>query len=328
MQDTPQVEQKSQHDVQDDVQHESPQEAATLSRPFRAGFVALMGKPNVGKSTLLNAILEQKIAIVSRRPQTTRVPLRGILNRPDAQIIFVDTPGLHEPSNQLGQVMVKLAQQTSDSADVVCQMVDISNPPTELDQRIAKEIGRASTPRLLVLNKVDIRPRSRQTYLEAYRDLATWDMEVAISARTGAGVPQLINEITTHLPEGEALYPEDWIVDQSIQNIAAEFVREKVLRFTNQEVPHSVAVEVDEWEDRGKAIYVRMTINVEKPNQKGILIGAGGSKLKHIGQIARGDIERLTERSVYLDLWVKVRRNWRNDVSSLGWLGYNPSQHQ
>jgi GTP-binding protein Era len=153
-------------------------------------------------------------------------------------------------------------------------------------------------------------------------------MEVAMSARTGAGVPQLINEITTHLPEGEALYPEDWIVDQSIQNIAAEFVREKVLRFTNQEVPHSVAVEVDEWEDRGKAIYVRMTINVEKPNQKGILIGAGGSKLKHIGQIARGDIERLTERSVYLDLWVKVRRNWRNDVSSLGWLGYNPSQHQ
>ena len=290
--------------------------------PIHVGFVALVGKPNVGKSTLLNRILHQKVAIVSPRPQTTRVPLRGILNRPDAQVVFIDTPGIHEPRHELGQFMVKLAQQTIPAADVVCMMVDISTPPSNLDRRIAEQVRRANTPRLLLLNKLDCRPRGRTTHFEAYRDLGPWDMELALSARTGDGIDALLEHLVTRLPMGIPLYPDDWVADQSVQSMAAELVREKVLRFIQHEVPHAVAVEAEEWEERDEVTYVRMTINVEKQSQKAIIIGAGGAMLKRIGSAARTDIERLVERRVYLDLWVKVRPNWRNDPSSLGWLGY------
>lgn len=299
------------------------QHAQEAESTHRVGFVTLVGKPNVGKSTLLNALLAQKVAIVSHRPQTTRVPLRGILNRPDAQIIFVDTPGIHEPHHQLGQLMVKLARHTIPDADIICMVVDISQPPSKLDRSIAAELGRTNAQRLLVLNKVDLRPRQRETYLEDYRALGAWDMEVAISARTRAGLTTLVDEIVKRLPEGEPLYPPEWMVDQSERHLAAEFVREKALRFTNQEVPHSVAVEVEEWQEKENTIYIRMTINVERDSQKAILIGAGGSMLKRIGKAAREDIEKMLEQPVYLDLWVKTRPNWRNDANSLGWLGYN-----
>jgi GTP-binding protein Era len=287
----------------------------------RVGFVALVGKPNVGKSTLLNALLGQKVAIVSWRPQTTRVPLRGILTREDAQVIFIDTPGIHEPNHALGEFMVKLANRIIPEADIICMMVDISTPPTELDRRIARQVSQANLPRLLVLNKVDVRPR-HGSQLEAYRDLGEWDMEIAVSARKGTGLPALLDELVARLPLGEPLYPEDWMVDQSVRHLAAEMVREKALFFTQQEVPHAVAVEVEEWQEKDHATYIRMTINVERDSQKGILIGAGGAMLKRIGQAARADIERMLECPVYLDLWVKTRPNWRNDLSSLGWLGY------
>ncbi len=289
---------------------------------MRVGFVALVGRPNVGKSTLLNALVGQKVAIVSPRPQTTRVPLRGILTRPGAQIIFIDTPGIHEPRHNLGQFMVTLAKRAIPDADVACMMVDIHRPPDDLDQRIAAEVRRANAPRILVLNKVDLPPRG-EGHLEAYRSLGTWDMEVAISATTGAGVAGLLEEIVARLPEGEPLYPPDWMVDQNVQTLAAELVREKVLLFAEHEVPHSVAVEVEEWEEKEHAAYIRMTINVERDSQKGILIGAGGAMLKRIGQAARRDIETLVEQHVYLDLWVKTRANWRNNPASLGWLGYS-----
>jgi GTP-binding protein Era len=287
----------------------------------RSGFVAFVGKPNVGKSTLLNALLGQKVAIVSRRPQTTRVPLRGILNRPDAQIVFIDTPGIHEPHNELGQRMVKLAQRASADADVICMLVDISKAPDHLDRQIAEQVRRGSQPRLLLLNKVDLPPR--RSYLEDYRDLGPWDMEIALSALKGEGLEMLVEELVARLPEGVPLYPEDWIVDQSVQSLAAEIVREKVLQFTSQEVPHAVAIEVDEWQEKEQATYIRMTINVERDSQKKIMIGAGGATLKRIGRAARIDIEELVERRVYLDLWVKTRPNWRNDASSLSWLGYS-----
>ena len=299
---------------------------STVHRPpstvVRSGFVALVGKPNVGKSTLLNALLGQKVAIVSPRPQTTRVPLRGILSRPDAQIVFVDTPGIHQPNHALGRLMVDLAEKTLPNADVIGFMVDISTPPSQLDRRIAAQVQRARGRKLLILNKVDIRPRGTGTYLNAYRELGSWEQELAISARRGLGLETLLEEIVARLPEGPALYPEDQITDQSEQQLAAEFVREKVLYHTEHEVPHAVAVEVEEWEQREKLTYIRMTINVERDGQKVIVIGAGGLMLKKIGSAARFEIERMLGGPVFLELWVKVRPNWRDDASALGWLGY------
>ncbi len=296
-------------------------DSAEVPMLAHVGFVALVGKPNVGKSTLLNAMLGQKVAIVSPRPQTTRVPLRGILSRSDAQLIFIDTPGIHEPRHKLGQFMVETARRSIPNADVVCMMVDISMPPTRLDERIAAQVQQTNVPRLLVLNKVDLPPR-RGSHLEAYRALGTWDTEVAVSARTGQGLSALLDAIIARLPSGHALYPAEQVVDQTEQQLVAELVREKVLHFTRDEVPHSVAVEVEEWEQREKATYIRLSINVEKESQKGILIGAGGEMLKRIGTIARVDVEQMLGQPVFLDLWVKTRPNWRNDPAALGWLGY------
>lgn len=303
----------------------APPEAAAGEAPppvTRSGFVALVGKPNVGKSTLLNALLGQKVAIVSPRPQTTRVPVRGILTRPGAQIIFVDTPGIHQPSHALGRLMVDLAERTLPNADVIGFMVDISQPPSQLDRRIARQVQRARGRKLLILNKVDLKPRGQRTYLEDYRNLGPWEQEIAISALKGLGLAALLEEIVARLPEGPLLYPPDQLTDQSEQQLAAEFVREKVLYYTQQEVPHAVAIEVEEWEQRDGATYIRMTINVEREGQKAIIIGAGGAMLKKIGSAARQEIERLIGGPVYLDLWVKVRPHWRDDVAALGWLGY------
>ncbi len=296
-------------------------DGADLALLPHVGFVALVGKPNVGKSTLLNAMLGQKVAIVSPRPQTTRVPLRGILTRPDAQVIFIDTPGIHEPRHKLGQFMVETARRSIPNADVVCMVVDMSMPPTRLDERIAAQVQQTNAPRLLVLNKVD-RPPRQGSHLDAYRALGTWDTEVAVSARTGQGLSALLDAIIARLPSGHALYPAEQVVDQTEQHLVAELIREKVLHFTRDEVPHSVAVEVEEWEQRQKATYIRLSINVEKESQKGILIGAGGEMLKRIGTIARVDVEQMLGHPVFLDLWVKTRPNWRNDPASLGWLGY------
>jgi GTP-binding protein Era len=300
----------------------SPFPSTDASETYRAGFVALVGKPNVGKSTLLNALLGQKVAIVSPKPQTTRVAQRGILNHPDAQIVFVDTPGIHDPRTKLGSYMVEQARRSIPDADVVCFVVDISTPPNRIEQRIAELARRARAPRILVLNKLDQRPRGGTTYLEAYRQLGPWDMEVAVSALRHKGLETLIDEIVQRLPAGAPLYPQDQVTDQSEREHAAELVREQVLRYIEQEVPHGVAVEVEEWQQKEQAIYIRMTVYVEKDSQKGILIGAGGAMLKRIGSGARQGIEGVVGRQVYLELWVKVRPNWRDDPSSLHWLGY------
>lgn len=289
---------------------------------LKTGFVALVGKPNVGKSTLLNALLGERVAIVSPRPQTTRVPMRGILSRPGVQIVFIDTPGIHKPNHRLGQLMVDLAERSLPGADVICFMVDISQPPSQLDQRIAQHVQRARGTKLLLLNKVDLPPRRGESNLEDYRALGRWDAELAISARRRLGLTSLLEEISARLPEGPAHYPDDQLTDQTEQQLAAEFVREKVLYYTEHEVPHAVAVEVDEWESKEHATVIRMTINVERAGQKGIIIGAGGAMLKQIGSAARKDIERILGRPVFLELWVKVRENWRDDLNALGWLGY------
>ena len=300
----------------------TPSPRLPLSEGFRSGFVALVGKPNVGKSTLLNALLGQKIAIVSPKPQTTRVAQRGILNLEEAQLIFVDTPGIHDPRTKLGSFMVEQARRSIPDADVVCFVVDLSTPPNRTEQRIADLARRSRAPRILVLNKLDQRPRGGVNFLDAYRALGPWDMEVAVSALRRKGLETLVDELVRRLPAGPPLYPTDQITDQSEREHAAELVREQVLRFIEQEVPHGVAVEVEEWEEKGQAVYIRMTIYVEKDSQKGILIGAAGAMLKRIGSGARRGIEETIGRQVYLELWVKVRPNWRDDSSSLHWLGY------
>jgi GTP-binding protein Era len=289
---------------------------------YKSGFVALVGPPNAGKSTLLNAILGQKVAIVSPLPQTTRTAIRGIIHRPDAQIIFVDTPGIHQPRTRLGNYMVDQAQRSIPNSDVVCMIVDITRPPGRLDEKIAAMVQRTRAPKMLVMNKVDQRNPHGAEHVEAYRALANWDMELVISALKRLGLETLLDEIVARLPVERPMYPEDQVTDQSERELAAELVREQVLRLTQQEVPHGVAVEVEEWEQREGAIYIRMSIYVEKDSQKGILIGAGGQMLKQIGSRARQGIEASLEQTVFLDLWVKTRVNWRDDPNALHWLGY------
>ena len=306
----------------DEPAFERPTASTTVADGFRSGFVALVGKPNVGKSTLLNALLGQKIAIVSPKPQTTRTAMRGILNRPDAQVVFVDTPGIHDPRTKLGTYMVEQARRSIPDADVVCFVVDIATPPNRTEQRIAALATRSRATRILVLNKLDQRTQAGQQHLAAYRELGPWDMEVAISALRRKGLETLLDEIVRRLPAGPPLYPDDQLTDQTERDHAAELVREQVLRLTEQEVPHGVAVEVEEWEEKEHATYIRMTIYVEKDSQKGILIGASGAMLKKIGSAARAGIEQAIGRPAYLDLWVKARPNWRDDPSSLRWLGY------
>jgi len=296
--------------------------AGEMGDTVRSGFVALVGRPNVGKSTLLNAYLGRKVAIVSPKPQTTRLAIRGILQRPDAQIIFVDTPGLHTPKSGLGTYMVEAARRAIPDSDVVCFVVAAADPPGKLDREIAELVKRARKPAILVLNKVDI-ARKADVWLAQYRELGPWDMEVAVSAKTGDGLATLLDEIVTRLPEGPRLFPAEQTTDLSEREQVAELIREKVLLNTQEEVPHGVAVEIEEWEQRGNRLYIRATVNVEREGHKAIVIGERGRMLKKIGAAARYEIERLLGQPVFLDLWVKVRKDWRSDPASLRWLGYD-----
>jgi GTP-binding protein Era len=291
----------------------------------RSGFVAVIGKPNVGKSTLINAWLGEKIAIVSPKPQTTRHRLRGILTRPDAQIIFVDTPGIHQPRHKLGEFMVETAAKSIPDADVVLFVVDVSEMPTAEDEQIVQLIEKhGQVPVILVLNKADLlSPEEVQPHSNAYFELAQYDDWMMISATRGDNCDKLLDMVVAHLPEGPRYYPPDQLTDQTMRFIVAELIREQVLRFVHQEVPHAVAVVVEEWKRRREDLtYIGATVYVERDSQKGIIIGARGTMLKHIGRAARGEIERLVGNRVYLDLWVKVREKWRKDEDELRRLGY------
>lgn len=292
----------------------------------RSGFVAVIGRPNVGKSTLMNQLLGHKVAIVSPRPQTTRTRIRGILTRPEAQIIFVDTPGLHKPFHKLGEVMVATATAAIPDADVVLFVVDVSVMPTEEDRMIAQLIRqRTSNPVILVLNKMDLLPPEKvKPHTEAYwalvPDHAGWMMTIATEA---VNLDKLLDMVIAHLPEGPRYYPGDLITDQTEREIAAELIREQVLHFTREEVPHSVAVVVEEYKERETGgVYIAATIYVERESQKGILIGAGGQMLRRIGTAARQEIERMIGGKVYLELWVKVSKNWRRDLPQVRRMGY------
>jgi GTP-binding protein Era len=293
----------------------------------RSGFVAVIGRPNVGKSTLVNQFVGQKVAIVSPKPQTTRSRIMGILTREEAQVIFVDTPGLHRPRHKLGQAMVATATRAIPGADVVLFMVDVSVPPTDEDRMIAELIQeQTGAPVILVLNKMDLLPPENvKPHTEAYWELAPYHHEWMMTVATQkVNLDKLLDLIVAALPEGPRYYPGDQVTDQTERQIAAELIREQVLRYTRQEVPHAVAVVVEKFKERESgAIYVAATIFVERESQKGIIIGRQGQMLRQIGSAARQEIERMTSGRVYLDLWVKVRKGWRRDERELRRLGYD-----
>ena len=293
----------------------------------RSGFVAVIGRPNVGKSTLINQFVGQKVAIVSPKPQTTRSRIMGILTREDAQVIFVDTPGLHRPRHKLGKAMVATATRAIPGSDVVLFMVDVSVPPTDEDRMIARLIKeQTDAPVMLVLNKMDLLPAGKvKSHTEAYWALAPYHRDWMMTTATqGANLDKLLSLVVAALPEGPRYFPGDQVTDQTERQIAAELIREQVLRHTRQEVPHAVAVVVEEFKERDNGvIYVAANIFVERDSQKGIIIGRQGQMLRQIGAAARQEIERMTNGRVYLDLWVKVRKGWRRDERELHRLGYD-----
>jgi len=296
-----------------------------LPADHRSGFVALAGKPNVGKSTLMNAFLGQKVAIVSSKPQTTRTRILGILTRPDAQVIFVDTPGVHDPRHKLGEFMVQTAAQVIADSDVVLFLADVSELPSQEDHQLAELIAQSARGQVILgLNKMDLLSPDRvKEHVEAYLALAQFQDWLLLSATRGDNLDLLLERIIGALPIGPRYYPEEQVTDQHLRTLAAELIREQVLHFTHQEVPHSVAVQVQRFEEREEGpIYIEAHIFVERESQKGIVIGGGGRMLKQIGQAARREIERLLGQQVYLDLWVKTRYKWRRNERELRRLGY------
>ncbi len=303
---------------------ESNIDAHQVSPGHKSGFCAVVGKPNVGKSTLINAYVGEKIAIVSSKPQTTRRVIRGILTRPDAQVIFVDTPGIHKPAHRLGHVMVESATQVLDEVDVVVLLVDGSRMPTEEDKHIGHLLSDMSrVPVLLAMNKMDLlKPEDIQPVTEAFWALVKHDDWMRVSATRKDNLDKLLEQIISRLPDGPELFPPDQVTDQPLQVMASELIREQVLLNTRQEVPHSVAVAIDEWQDRRPDLtHIGATIYVERDSQKAIVIGAKGAMLKKIGQNARAEIERWVGHQVYLELWVKVWTKWRERDASLRELG-------
>lgn len=295
----------------------------------QSGFVAVIGRPNVGKSTLMNRFVGEKVAIVSSKPQTTRSRILGILTQEEFQVIFVDTPGIHRPLHRLGKIMVDTATNVIPDADVVLFMVDVSVRPTEEDRMIAKILEqRANAPIILVLNKMDLlSPEKVTPHTEAYWNLAPfhgdWMMTVATE---GINLGELLERIIALLPEGPRYYPGEYITDQTERQIVAELIREQILRHTYHEVPHSVAVVVEEFKEREQDVtYIAASVFVERESQKGIIIGRRGRMIRQIGSDGRQAIERLIGGKVYLDLWVKVRRGWREDDRQLRRLGFESS---
>ena len=290
-----------------------------------SGFVAVVGRPNVGKSTLVNSLIGEKIAIMSDRPQTTRNKIMCILNTDNAQIMLLDTPGIHKPQHKLGEYMVRSAESTLHEVDVILFVVDVNEKKGAGDDYIIEQLKKVKTPVILVANKIDKLADKEQLFLiiSSYTKSFDFIAVVPTSALVDKDFASLVGEIVKHLPEGPQYFPEDMITDQPERVIAAEMIREKVLKLTRDEVPHSIAVEIEEMKTRNNDdLYIRATIYVERESQKGIVIGAKGSLLKLIGRQAREDIESLLGNKVYLDLWVKVKADWRNRENILRQFGY------
>jgi GTP-binding protein Era len=296
--------------------------------PHKSGFVAVAGCTNVGKSTLINRLLGTKIAAVSPWPQTTRKRQLGILTLESAQIIFVDTPGIHKPLHKLGERMNQEAVDVIEEADLVLLIVDVSQLPTQADRELANQLSRLARPLLLVLNKIDlVDSTTLQSHIQAFQQLLPQYASLPVSAARGDQVEKLIPAILERLPDGPPFYPSSQLTDLFERDFAADLVREAALNHLRDEVPHSLAVRIDEYRERGEqGAFIAATLFVERESQKGIVIGVGGSMLKKIGSAARQEIEAMSGRKVFLQLKVKVRKNWRNDEDILRSFGYGRSK--
>lgn len=296
-----------------------------MSKEFKSGFVAIIGRPNVGKSTLINILVKQKIAITSKKPQTTRHKIRCIVNLPNAQVIFIDTPGFHKPDNLLSKHLNETVRQTLQEVDAIIFLADAYKGIGKGDDYIASELKKLDTPAIIALNKIDrLSADQLKAQLEMAKQLGKFKKMIAISSLLGKNTNQLLEEIVTLLPPGPKYYPDEMITDQPERIVFAEFIREKVLELTREEIPHSVAVQIEDILPRENQdlIDVTATVYVERESQKGIIIGKGGKLLKEIGSRARLDLERLLGNRVFLQLWVKVKKDWRRKEKELKELGF------
>ncbi len=304
------------------MQPEQP--TSDVARPYHAGFVALVGRPNAGKSTLLNRLVGQKIAAVSNKPQTTRFRIQGVITSPEGQMVLVDTPGVHRPGYEMNRRMMSTVQDALMGVDLVCLICDASVSTGRGDQFVLELVQKSGKPAILLLNKTDkLADKSALlSLIERYRGEYDWREIIPISALKGIQLDTLQNEIIKHLPEGEALFAEDDLTDQSMRTLAAEIVREKILQTTGEEIPYVTAVVTEKWEEvREDFTRIYCAIFVERPTQKKIIIGKGASRLKQIGMSARKEIEELLGHRCHLELFVKVEEEWRNKEHLLDELG-------
>ena len=300
-----------------------------MTEHYKSGFIAIIGRPNVGKSTFMNRVIGQKIAIMSDKPQTTRNKIQGVLTDKDAQFIFIDTPGIHKPKHRLGDFMVQIAENTLNEVDAVLFMINAKEGYGKGDQYILELLNRVKRPVFLIINKIDlVHPDELLPLIEQYKDKHSFEEIIPISALEGNNVGHMLQVLKKHMPEGPQFYPEDQVTDHPERFIIGELIREKVLQLTKEEIPHSVAVIVENIQEReNEKLLVQATIITEKKKKKGILIGKQGSMLKNIGRKARADIEALLGSKVYLELWVKVQKDWRNKQSQLYQLGFRNDEY-
>jgi len=303
--------------------------ANTDTKEFKSGFVTLIGRPNVGKSTLMNHLIGQKIAITSEKPQTTRNRIQTVYTDERGQIIFLDTPGIHKAKNKLGEYMVDVAEKTLKEVDVILWLVEPTTFIGAGERHIAERLSKIKTPVILVINKIDTVKSKEEilTFIAAYKDILNFAEIIPVSALKEMNIEDVKSSIFKYLPAGPQFYDEDTVTDQPMRQIAAELIREKALRMLDDEIPHGIAVVIDQMKERPNGIIdVDATIVCERDSHKGIIIGKGGSMLKRIGTAARMEIENLMDTKVNLKLWVKVRREWRDSDMYMKNYGYNPKE--
>ena len=295
-----------------------------MKENFKSGFVTLIGRPNVGKSTLMNQLIGQKIAITSNKPQTTRNRIQTVLTTEEGQIVFVDTPGIHKAKNKLGEYMVNIAERSLNEVDVVLWLVEPTNFIGAGERHIIEQLKKVKTPVILVINKIDMVKREEVLlFIDAYRKEYDFAEIVPVSARNGDNTDELVNVILKYLPYGPQFYDEDTVTDQPERQIVAELIREKALHCLQEEIPHGIAVAIDRMKMQNKVMHIDATIICERDSHKGIIIGKGGQMLRRIGSQARRDIEDMLEEKVNLQLWVKVKKDWRDSDFMIKNFGYD-----